>query len=129
MARRYPQAKGTCRICGNTGKLDPHHIISQAQCRKNDRKDLITNPGNIVHICRDCHKLTTSYLVREDLMGRASKPKPKWKTVKRKVKPKGQPRCEAMTEMGDRCKNRAAKGHHVCGYHKRTRKPGFRRKW
>jgi len=128
MARRYPQAKGTCRICGNKGKLDPHHIISQAQCRKNNRKDLITNPGNIVHICRDCHKLTTSYLVREDLTDRAPKPKSKRK-AKRQVKPKGQPRCEAQTEMLDRCKNRAAKGHHVCGYHRPRRKPGFRRKW
>jgi 5-methylcytosine-specific restriction endonuclease McrA len=122
MARRYPQARGTCRICGKKGQLDPHHIISQAQCRKKNREDLITNPGNIVHICRECHKLTTSYLVRERRETKRNK-------KKAKPKPKGRPRCEAMTEMFDRCKNRATSGHHVCGYHRPRRKPGFRRKW
>lgn len=129
MARRYPQAKGACRICGKKDKLDPHHIISQHRLKQIGRESDITNPGNIVHLCRACHKETTSYLIREGKYDSKPKPKPKREKVKRKVKPKKQPRCEAMTEMMERCKNRAAKGHHVCGYHRRRRRPGFRRKW
>ena len=51
MARRYPQAKGTCRICGNKGKLDPHHIISQAQIIKRGLPEsMFTDRGT----CRNC---------------------------------------------------------------------------
>ena len=55
---------GTCRICRRRGKLDRHHIISQHRAKKINREELITNPGNIVLICRKCHSQTTSYLSR-----------------------------------------------------------------
>ena len=86
-------AKGTCPICGKKGPLDEHHIIAQGRVSKLKPGDhgydlnLITNPGNIIHICRDCHKLTTSYMVREYLDKEESKKaKSKAKTNKTKKK-------------------------------------------
>jgi hypothetical protein len=84
-------AKGTCPICGFRGSLDEHHIIAQGRVSKLKPGDhgfdlnLITNPGNIIHICRDCHKLTTSYMVREFLDKEEAK---KSKAKKTKSKPK-----------------------------------------
>ena len=64
MARR----KGACRICKKKRILDPHHIISQHHARKTNQLDLITNPGNIVHICRKCHNQTTASKSRYRIM-------------------------------------------------------------
>ncbi len=113
------RARGTCRICGNRGMLDPHHIISQAQARKQGRPELISNPGNVVHICRDCHKLTTSYLDRKRLEGKGKGSKEK---AMRKVKPT---RCIAETGSGlmrsGRCRLHAVSGSDYCHVHKRDR--------
>ena len=82
-------AKGTCRICGFKGPLDEHHIIAQGRVphlkpgAHGHDLDLINNPGNIIHICRDCHKLTTSYMARKYLDKKESGKK---KTTKRKPK-------------------------------------------
>lgn len=54
MARK----RGKCRICRKNTLLDPHHIISQHHARTRNQKDLITNKGNIVYICRKCHNQT-----------------------------------------------------------------------
>ena len=84
------RVRGTCRICGYQGMLDPHHIISQAQCKKLGRRDLISNPGNVVHICRECHDLTTASLNRKYLEAKEKKDKksPKKYAKKAKAKPK-----------------------------------------
>lgn len=61
MEKRYGvEVTGTCRICGAEGMTEMHHIISQAKAKKIDREDLITNPGNIVELCLECHDLTDS---------------------------------------------------------------------
>ena len=107
------RVKGTCRICGFQGMLDPHHIISQAQCKKKGRMDLISNPGNVVHICRECHKLTTSYLNREYLTKKEeAKSKPKTKAKKKaKSKKKAKPEvvCARCYRVGHESKNCKAK--------------------
>ena len=64
MARR----KGTCRICKKKRALDPHHIISRHHAKKTNQPDLITNPGNIVFICRKCHNQTTASKSRYRIM-------------------------------------------------------------
>ena len=64
MARK----RGTCRICKKSRKLDPHHIISQHHAKKTNQPDLITNPGNIVYICRKCHNQTTASKSRYRIM-------------------------------------------------------------
>ena len=129
------RARGTCRICGYQGMLDPHHIISQAQCKKLNRLDLISNPGNVVHICRWCHDMTTASLNRKYLEAKESKGRQKTyeakgrqKTKRAQKKAKSR-RCEAMTDVGGRCKHPAKPGEHVCGYHLPRRKLGYRRKW
>lgn len=42
-----------------------HHIISQAVSDKIGKEELKTNPGNIVELCTDCHKLTDSHIYRK----------------------------------------------------------------
>jgi hypothetical protein len=121
------RVKGTCRICGYQGMLDPHHIISQAQCKKLNRLDLISNPGNVVHICRHCHDKTTASKVRQYLEKKEKAEKKPKKAKKKKATNQG--RCEAMTELAGRCKRNSKPGHHVCGFHLPRRKAGFRRKW
>ena len=61
------RVRGTCRICGEKGMLDPHHIISQGHAKKTNQGDLISNPGNVVHICRGCHDQTTASMVKKRL--------------------------------------------------------------
>ena len=59
MEERYGvEVTGKCRICGFEGKTEMHHIISQAKIAKLKRPDLLTNPGNIVELCLECHDWT-----------------------------------------------------------------------
>ena len=109
------RVKGTCRICGYQGMLDPHHIISQAQARRLKRPDLITNPGNVVHICRKCHDLTPASQKRAKYEAKAKKAKAR---PKKKAK---RSQCEAMTDVGSRCSLQKVKGARVCHVHKRLR--------
>ena len=65
------RVQGECRICGSEGILDPYHIIPTAYAKKIGRKDLIDNAGNVVHICGNCHDMTTAsrgnqHLLREE---------------------------------------------------------------
>ena len=66
--------KGSCRICNKKRVLDPHHIISRGHAKKTDQLDLITNPGNIVYICRKCHNQTTASKARYKIMKESQKP-------------------------------------------------------
>jgi len=56
----YESKPNSCRICNSKEKLDPHHIISQGHAKKTNQLDLISNQGNIVYICRNCHNQTTA---------------------------------------------------------------------
>jgi hypothetical protein len=61
MEERYGvEVTGICRICGVEGLTEMHHIISQAKAKKLGRDDLLTNPGNIVELCIECHDMTDS---------------------------------------------------------------------
>jgi 5-methylcytosine-specific restriction endonuclease McrA len=51
--------RGKCRICGVTGTMDIHHIISQSEY-----PELAEIPGNMVLLCRSCHEKTTSYKLK-----------------------------------------------------------------
>ena len=65
--------KGSCRICNKRRVLDPHHIISRGHA-KTGQLDLISNPGNIVYICRKCHNQTTATKARYKIMKESQKP-------------------------------------------------------
>ena len=65
MATRYGvEVTGKCQICGDEGKTEMHHIISTAVIERIERPDLLTNSGNIVELCREHHKLTSSHIYR-----------------------------------------------------------------
>ena len=121
------RVRGTCRICGYQGMLDPHHIISQAQAKRLNRRDLITNPGNVVHICRRCHDLTPASQKRAkyEAKGRQktyeAKGRQKTKRAQKKAK---RTRCKAMTKgetsihIGHRCRIKAPPGEDYCHVHR-----------
>ena len=112
------RVRGTCRICGYQGMLDPHHIISQAQAKRLKRFDLITNPGNVVHICRKCHDLTPASQKRAKY---EAKGRQKTKRAQKKAK---RTRCKAMTKgetsihIGHRCRIKAPPGEDYCHVHR-----------
>ena len=65
MVKRYgKEVTGVCTICGNVGKTEMHHIISQSKIGKlqpgnhNYDQNLKTNPGNLVELCVPCHDMT-----------------------------------------------------------------------
>ena len=58
---------GICRICKRRGYTELHHIVSQGHAIRTDQLDLLTNPGNIVELCRYHHNQTTASMVRKRL--------------------------------------------------------------
>ena len=52
--------EGKCRICKLEGTMDWHHIITQSQCKTNGWDLLLEDKGNLVKLCRRCHRFTTS---------------------------------------------------------------------
>tara|TARA_B100000686_G_C16770670_1_gene964926 strand:- start:940 stop:1419 length:480 start_codon:yes stop_codon:yes gene_type:complete len=73
----YPNKDRICRICGNRGYTEWHHIISQSYARKNDQKDLIRNPGNVVELCKPCHDKTPASMSWKYLSSKEQKSKKK----------------------------------------------------
>ena len=92
------RVRGTCRICGKKGMLDPHHIISQGHAKKTKQRDLISNPGNVVHICRGCHDQTTASMVKKRL-----DKKDGVKQTKKKAKPKAKAKAKPKGTTCGRC--------------------------
>ena len=61
---------GSCTICGQEGKdgyTEWHHIISQHKCKKENLLHLISARSNVVELCKPCHDLTTSSMLRSNL--------------------------------------------------------------
>ena len=56
----YPRKTRQCRICEVRGYTEWHHIISQGHARKTNQHRLLTNPGNVVELCKKCHNQTTA---------------------------------------------------------------------
>ena len=55
-----PRKIGACRVCDRRGYTEWHHIISRGHAKKTKQLDLITNPGNVVELCKSCHNQTTA---------------------------------------------------------------------
>ena len=55
-----PRKCGVCRICSRNGYTEWHHIISRGHAKKTGQHQLITNPGNVVELCKSCHDQTTA---------------------------------------------------------------------
>ena len=58
---------GICTICKKKGKTDWHHIISQHHARRTGQEKLISDPNNVIELCRKCHNQTTASMVRKRL--------------------------------------------------------------
>jgi hypothetical protein len=55
-----PRKTSVCRICSRKGYTEWHHIISRRHAKKTGQHQLITNPGNVVELCKSCHDQTTA---------------------------------------------------------------------
>ena len=77
-----PKKMGVCTICKKKGSTDWHHIISQHHARRTGKPDLISNPDNVVELCRSCHDQTTASMVRK----RPTKEKGPIKNTKKRKK-------------------------------------------
>ena len=63
MVERYGvEVTGVCKICKAEGYTEMHHIISQSKINKMNQPDLLTNPNNIIELCKRCHNATDSHL-------------------------------------------------------------------
>lgn len=80
-----PNKSKVCSICKKRGYTEWHHIISQHHARRTGQDDLITNPDNVIELCKNCHDQTTASMVRKRLT-REGKPMRKSKR-KRTVQP------------------------------------------
>lgn len=50
----HDQTIEPCNWCGRRESCDTHHLV-----RRSDRPDLITEPKNLVRLCRECHDWAT----------------------------------------------------------------------
>ena len=98
--------RGTCQTCGAYEMLDPHHIIPGL--------DPITNPNNVVYICRECHDLNPASQKRAKYEAKAWNAKPKKKAKRWQ--------CLAYTKGSVyQCRNPARLGESYCHVHNRSR--------
>ena len=58
---------GICTICKRKGRTDWHHIISQHHAIRTGQKELLSDPNNVIELCRSCHDQTTASMVRKRL--------------------------------------------------------------
>jgi len=131
MEERYgKEVTGVCKICEAEGKTEMHHIISQSKIENLGRTDLLTNPNNIIELCKTCHNWTDSSIYH------------KWYTQKRhygvrsreevrlvreaKRAKKGLLQCKGHIKSGRRCETGISKRSH--GYCKIHRWQNFSRK-
>jgi hypothetical protein len=138
MEKRYGvEVTGTCRICGFEGKTEIHHIISQSKIAKINRPELLTNPGNLVELCLECHDLTDSsifYRLHESKSQELEEMKPNkrrqrqvYYSKKRKPlleerkKKHGQCQGKVASRSGRRCQNACEPGEVTCKTHRHQR--------
>jgi len=136
MEKRYGvEVTGVCRICQTDGFTEMHHIISQAKAKKLGREDLLTNPGNIVELCIECHELTDSSIffrlhhahrkklrVLDENKDDIRAQKRKYRSRKITEERQEQGRCHAMLRNGKRrCLNGCVPGEVTCRNHWRQR--------
>ena len=118
MEERYgKEVTGVCKICEAEGITEMHHIISQSKIKKMNQPDLLTNPNNIIELCKPCHKATDSHIYFRF----------HWQQEKKKAKrksnrPKGKYRvnkfpCNGITKTGRSCRARSKEEGGFCGTH------------
>tara|TARA_B110000008_G_C16904472_1_gene538149 strand:- start:755 stop:1168 length:414 start_codon:yes stop_codon:yes gene_type:complete len=131
MAERYGvPVTGFCKICGAEGYTEMHHIISQSKIKKMNRPELLTNPNNIIELCRSCHNATDSSLYRRWYMRQERKINHEdvdedkiYASLLEKYSELGRYQCAGHTKMGGRrCRKSVAKENGYCLTHIHQRK-------
>ena len=126
MATRYGvEVTGKCRICGAEGKTQMHHIVSVSVIEKISQPDLLSNPGNIVELCLECHKLTDSHLYRkwhkkQNLRVETREQRRERVRLKREKKRerKGLFQCAGTLKRGRKCEHSVKEDGAYCTTHK-----------
>ena len=116
--RHGVEVTGVCKICKDEGKTEMHHIISQSKIEKMNRPDLLTNPDNIIELCKPCHMATDSHIFMR-LHWHQEQKKKKQKSGKRKGKYQvNKFPCSGITKTGRSCRARSKEEGGFCGTHK-----------
>lgn len=117
---------GSCRICGTTGYTEMHHIISQERCMKIGKDEWITNPGNIVELCKPCHNNTTASMVNAISRREEWKAESTFRTNVIIENGGDEPdRCWAMLKSGRRRCKKAARHEGLCNDHHKSIRLGL----
>jgi hypothetical protein len=124
MDKRYgKEVTGACKICQAKGKTEMHHIISKSQIMKMKQPDLLTNPNNIIELCKKCHYATDSHLYRRWFLRQERKPKASidneiYSSLIENYQKKGLFQCKGRTTIGGRrCRKSVRKEGGFCGTH------------
>jgi hypothetical protein len=120
--RHGVEVTGVCKICQAEGKTEMHHIISQSKIEKLERPDLLTNPNNIIELCKQCHLWTDSSIYRKwyrevQHYGTRSREQVRLSRVERRKK-KGLEKCEGHIKSGRPCEIGVKKRGQYCRYHR-----------
>jgi hypothetical protein len=78
-----------CTICKKKGKTDWHHIISQHHAKRSNQKHLLSNPNNVIELCRKCHNQTTASMVRKRLIKKERSSSSEKRSYSSKISKKG----------------------------------------
>ena len=122
MDKRYgKEVTGACKICQAKGKTEMHHIISQSKIKMIERPDLMTNPANIIELCKKCHNLTDSSSYRRLMIqhdpNRKSRGEKIHLGILERRKKEGVYQCEGHVVSGRRCRKPVTKEGGYCRTH------------
>jgi hypothetical protein len=133
MTERYKvEVTGVCKICEAEGETEMHHIISQSKIEKLERPDLLTNPNNLIELCKQCHLWTDSAIYRKwfrevQHYGKKSREEVRLSRVAKREK-KGLAQCKGKIKSGRRCEQGVPKkGQGYCKTHRWQK--DFAREW
>ena len=129
MARR-----GTCEICGASGEVHRHHIISRAKIARlkpgehGYDLDLLKGAENQITLCVPCHELTDSHIywrmheLLAELKGTPQQKRERWWAAGTAYQ------CEGITRAGKRCQVSVSKKGRRCAAHRSNKQGWFRKK-
>ena len=120
--RHGVEVTGVCKICKDEGKTEMHHIISQSMCNKKGRPDLLTNPHNLIELCRQCHSWTDSSIYQKWYQttrhyGQRTREEVRLGREKKRIE-RGLFQCNANIKSGRRCELGIKEENGYCKIHK-----------
>ena len=122
MVERYGvEVTGVCKICETEGTTEMHHIISQSKIEKLNRPDLLTNPNNIIELCKQCHHWTDASIFRKWYVEKkhyGTRTREEVRVLREKKREeRGVAQCAGNIKSGRRCEVGVRKEGDYCNYH------------